>query len=545
MKSSPLRARVLHFALVLILVIALASVTAYSRSAPEYQVAAASADQAAPVQLQTPSGPIEGAAEGGISIYKGIPYAKPPVGDLRFAPPQDVEPWTEALDCTGFGARAVQKITVGPGNGLPADFPMSEDCLTLNVWTPATDTDAALPVYVWIHGGGFAIGSGAEPDYDGASFAKEGIVTVTINYRLNALGFFASRYTYNKYGTTGNWGLLDQIKALEWIKANIGAFGGDSGNITIGGESAGSYSVSALIASPLAGGLFQRAIMESGSILGVPGNNFYSKGDLARSIELNRMMAYTFGAADDAKGLAALRSADADVLAQMSPLLQDFTITPAFMFTPVFDGHVLPRDVYKALQDGKFNKVDLLWGYNADEGSVFIPAETDARAYEMMAARMFGYEKGQAVLKRFPVDGAHTPGQRTREILGYGMMDAVMKPFADALANAGQSVYGYKFNYQTPENASIGLGAHHGSEIAYAFGNLPETAGAEQQALSKEMFTRWANFIKTGNPNAGGGVRWPKYDARNAQMLMLDKKITAAQMPDKENFAFMAGVMFD
>ncbi len=527
------------FTIALVIILSLSAVAAQDVAANPAASAAAQGQAAAPnVILKTPSGPIKGVVEDGIGIYRGIPYAEPPLGELRFAPPQDIKPWTDELDCTAFGDIALQDAA-GPG------LTMSEDCLTLNVWTPTNSADEKLPVYVWIHGGGFAIGSGAEPDYDGANFAKEGIVTVTINYRLNALGFFASRHTYNKYGTTGNWGLLDQIKALEWINANIGAFGGDKNNITIGGESAGSYSVSALITSPLAEGLFQRAIMESGSILGIPGNNFYSKGNLERSIELCRMMGYTFGAKDNAQGLRALRSADANVLTQMSPLLQDFTITPAFMFTPVFDGRVLPKDVYAALKNGRFNKVDLLWGYNGDEGSFFIPGNTDQLTYEMMAARMFGAEKGQAVLERYPVDAEHSSGERTRRILGYGMLDAVMKPYADALANAGKNVYGYKFNYATKENISNGLGAHHGSEIAYAFGNLPDTASGEAKKLSQEMFTRWANFIKTGNPSVRGGAAWPKYNADDAQMLLFDKEVKPAKLPDKEDFEFMEQIMFD
>ncbi len=493
------------------------------------------------VQLQTPSGPIRGTANNGIGMYKGIPYAKPPIGDLRFAPPKDAEPWTEVLDCSEFGAAAVQDTE-------PDGLTMSEDCLTLNIWTPASGKDESLPVYVWIHGGGFALGSSAEQDYDGTNFAKEGIVTVSINYRLNALGFFASRQTYDEYGTTGNWGILDQIKALEWIQKNIGAFGGDNRNITIGGESAGSYSVSALITSPLAKGLFQRAIMESGSMLGVPGNNYYSRGNLARSIELNRMMAYTFGAADDADGLAALRAADANVFAQLSPLISDFTTTSAFMMTPVCDGYVNPTNIYKALKDGKANKVDLLWGYNADEGSIFVPGDTDQLTYEMMASRMYGYKNRQAVLDRFPVDSENGSGQRTREILAYGMFSAVMKPYADALAENGQKVYGYRFNYETAENKENGLGAHHGSEIQYAFGNLPEEADTEQQKLSDEMFTRWVNFMKSGDPNTDGQtsaeVKWPAYDSKNSQMLIFDTEITTSEMPGKEDMIFMEDIMF-
>ncbi|MHB9296596.1 hypothetical protein PilKf_02369 [Pillotina sp. SPG140] len=196
----------------------------------------------------TRNGPIEGLEADGIYAYKGIPYAKAPVGDLRFAPPQDVEPWTTVLDCTKYGPLTVQ-LADNPFLAVE-NANQSEDSLSLNVWTPAAPgaTDK-LPVYVYIHGGGFGNGSGNETTFDGTSFAKNGVVTVTINYRLGTLGFFASQETYKQYGTTGNWGLLDQIKALEWIRDNIANFGGDPSQVTIGGESAGSWSVSALIES--------------------------------------------------------------------------------------------------------------------------------------------------------------------------------------------------------------------------------------------------------------------------------------------------------
>ena len=276
------------------------------------------AKDAEPILATTEAGTVRGVEGAGTRAYLGVPFAAPPVGERRFAPPENVEPWTETLDCENFGPTAVQANAI---EGLP----MSEDCLTLNVWTPAAPgSDEKLPVYVFIHGGAFAIGSGAEPTYDGTNFAKRGIVTITINYRLNALGFYATQETYDRYGTTGNWGYLDQIKALEWIRDNVSAFGGDPKRVTIGGESAGSYAVSALILSPLAEGLFQGAIMESGTNLQIAGNAYYSKADLQRSIEVCNMMSSTFGAKDDAEGLAKLRTVDADAFAQMCPLDIDF-----------------------------------------------------------------------------------------------------------------------------------------------------------------------------------------------------------------------------
>jgi len=491
------------------------------------------------VRTQTPCGPVEGVQADGISVYKGIPYAAPPVDDLRFAPPQDVTPWTEVLDCTEFGPIAVQdKAQEGSS--------MSEDCLSLNIWTPAKSGHEKLPVYVWIHGGGFAQGSGAQDLYDGTNFAKDGIVVVTINYRLNALGFLATQETYDEYGTTGNWGLLDQIKALEWVRDNIEAFGGNPDQVTIGGESAGSYSVSALVVSPLAEGLFQNAIMESGSILGLPGNSYYGRGDLQRSIEVSNMLSYTFGAADNAAGLERLRAADPDILAQMAPMGMDFTFTQAFLMTPVYDGYVMPTDVYGALQNGQINDVNLLWGYNGNEGSIFVPEDTTEERYEMLVSRMYGYGNMKNVVNRFPVDAQNTSGQRARDTLAYGMFSAVMKPFGDAVAEKGNQVYAYQFNYVTEENEKNGLGAHHGSEIAYAFDNL-DNPDAGQQKLAEEMHARWVNFIKTGDPNEGdvpSGVQWPAYDQAGSQMLIFDTTVTAGEMTGKEDIEFMEDVMF-
>ncbi|MDR1074188.1 MAG: carboxylesterase family protein, partial [Treponema sp.] len=274
-----------------------------------------SSGASAGTSLVTKNGPIKGVRAKGVYAYKGIPYAKAPVGDLRFAPPQDAEPWTEVRDCTKYGPVIPQWLTVS----LRLDnTEQSEDALIVNVWTPsAPKKNDKLPMYVFIHGDGYAFGSGNEKDYDGTGFALDGVVAVTINYRLSALGFFASNETYNQYGTTGNWGILDQIKVLEWVRDNIAEFGGDPEQVTIGGESAGSLSVSALVLSPLAKGLFRSAIMESGAILAMQAMAYH--GDLQKSIEQSQALAGIFGASDTAEGLAYLRQVDGYVLNYLSP----------------------------------------------------------------------------------------------------------------------------------------------------------------------------------------------------------------------------------
>ncbi|MDR1545529.1 MAG: carboxylesterase family protein [Deltaproteobacteria bacterium] len=492
---------------------------------------------AASTTVSTASGDVVGVEQDGLRVFKGIPYAEPPEGELRFAPPQKVKPWTAPLDASEFGPWAFQV-----GDGSP---PMSEDCLSLNVWTPAqADEKAKLPVYVFIHGGAYAIGSGAEPLFDMSSFAKNGVVGVTINYRLNALGFFASRSTYDKYGTTGNWGHLDQILALEWVRDNIAAFGGDPGNVTIGGESAGSFSVSSLILSPLAKGLFQGAILESGVVWGARAYSYYAKGDLKRSIELGQLLSSIFLAADDAQGLAELRRADPIALAKLAEFRMDLSSLTPFFLTPVYDGHVLPVDPLEALKAGAFNHVRILWGFNGDEGALFVPETADEPAYAAMATVAYGPEQAKAVLERFPVDELNPAHRRVRQLLAYSLFTSGMKTLADALSSRGLDVYGYNFDYISPENQAKGIGAMHTDELAYAFNNL-EAGGlkaSDHQTLADEIHLRWVNFIKTGDPNQGlqlpSNLQWPKYDPQNSQVMIFNSELAVKTLPDKDNLEF-------
>lgn len=500
---------------------------------------------ASPTTVSTMSGKIVGVEDDGIRVFKGIPYAKPPVGELRFAPPQRMESWSEPLEATQYGPTAVQ---VRELEGLP----MSEDCLTLNIWTPArTDNKDKLPVYVYIHGGGYAIGSGSEAMCNGSSFARNGIVCVSINYRLNALGFFSNRTTFDLYSTTGNWGLLDQIMALEWVRDNIEAFGGDPGNVTIGGESAGSWSVSALILSPLAKGLFQGAIMESGTILGAPFSSYYAQGDLQRSIELGGILSSLFDADDSAEGLAKMRVVDSRVLVQFTEFMLNQTHPTPFFLLPVFDGVVLPKDPYLALKSGNFNKVRLLWGVNTDEGSLFAPADTNANQYAMLATQAYGYDKAQTVLKHFPINEENPAFKRTRELLGYNLFMVGMKIYAEALSRQGMDVYGYNFDYASPKDTAAGLGARHAAEIPYAFNTLASfgLTSPEQQALADEMHIRWVNFIKTGDPNKGmpvlSSTEWPKYSPTNPEIIRFNTTVKVEALPHKDDMEFIEQLVYE
>jgi len=503
------------------------------------------AEEPKPASVTVKNGDISGFIDGGVAVFKGIPYAKPPVGDLRFAPPEDAEPWSGVLDCTEFRSSPLQYPS--PLGGISDTG--SEDCLYINVWAPADaipdpDSNPApvknLPVYVWIYGGAFGVGSGSVSAYDGGHFARDGIVTVTFNYRVNTLGFFASRETLNRYGTTGNWGLLDQIKALQWVHDNIAAFGGDPGQVTIGGESAGSMSVSGLILSPLAKGLFQSAIMESGSVFGVEKMDAYCGGDIDRCIEVGRVFSSFFQAADDADGLEKLRSVDADTMAGFNVLEDVYRLPLSFYFYPVFDGYVLPKNPWEALESGNYNHVKLLFGYNTDEGSIFVP-EADKYILKMLAARYFGYENQQKVLEEFPSEGAgNSPTQASRDIFKYTIFASGMKEFGDVLSGDGLPVFGYHFAYVSDKSRKAKIGAFHGSEIDFAFGQ-PD---AGNKALADDMHSRFAAFIKSGDPNSpGASPKWEPYDSQGKNLIRFDTKVTTEQMQDADKNDFVIGLM--
>ena len=370
-----------------------------------------------------------------VLVYKGIPFAAPPVGDLRWREPQPVKAWTGVKAADAFGPRCLGRFF---GAAQPAA--VGEDCLYLNVWTPAQSRGERLPVFVWIHGGGFQGGSGSEPIFDGEAFTRKGVIVVTFNYRTSVFGFLAhpELTRESRYHASGNYGLLDQVAALEWIKRNIGAFGGDPSRVTIAGESAGSYSVSALTASPLARGLFHQAVAESGGY-------FMPKPEAMRTLSAAEKIGADFASTLGAADLADLRRRSADEVMKAVVKMEDF-----FAFQPGIDGRFLQEPVYTTYVKGQQARVPLLIGSNTDEGAFLIPEQRPSvQEFEARLEKTFGARTSQ-VRQLYPVD---TPAALIRselDLSGDGEFNYPMWKWAVMQRQAGLPVYYYLFGRTVP-----------------------------------------------------------------------------------------------
>jgi len=485
------------------------------------------------------SGPIHGkeSGDGKVRIFLGIPYAAPPVGPLRWKPPQPVTPWKDVKETTAYGSRCMQLdlmksvIFLDPGK--------SEDCLNLNVWTPKEANK--LPVMVWFYGGSFAIGAGSEARYDGDAFARRGVVLVTLNYRLGIFGFFATTElaAESPQHAAGNYGYLDQNAALQWVKRNIAAFGGDPGNVTIFGESAGAFAVNAHMASPLSRGLFHRAIGESGGGIGksaVPGPTLAAKEKEDEKFAKNML---------HADNLAALRAMPAaDLLSKAMPKL--FSHVPAF--APNIDGYFLPDSVASIFAANKQAPVPLLAGWNADEASFMSPNHTGNYTVQNLNFTLFqtfGMRAGEAQ-KYFHATTNDEAVHAADELLANQFMVFSDWTWMEAHANSGFPVYRYLFALPAPpDDIKVGIGyAYHSDELEYVFGTLETRPGAkwrpEDRRLSEQMQSYWVNFAKSGNPNGEGLPAWPNYDAKDAwQYIVLDNSISVRPDTRRDLYAFL------
>lgn len=499
-------------------------------------------------QVRIDTGTIQGSTEqdGKVRAYKGIPFAAPPVGDLRWKEPQPAAKWDGVRDATKFGARCVQAPVFGD---MVFRDEASEDCLFLNVWTPATTPAAKLPVMVWIYGGGFQAGSTSEPRQDGRLLATKGVVVVSMNYRLGIFGFFAHPELTKESGrqASGNYGLLDQLAALQWVRRNIAAFGGDPGNVTIFGESAGSFAVSALMASPLAKGLFGRAIGESGAFF-TTGPQTLAPKSLSASEKNGQEFAATALQADS---LAALRGKSADAL--LGAVMKG---GQAFRFSPTVDGYMLPEEPAAVFAAGGQARVPLLAGWNADEvrGGVVLGKERPtARSFPEQARRRFG-DRADALLKLYPAATDAEALQSAADLASDMFISySTWKWLEVHRETSGQPSYRYRFDRKIPvapgttingvEATAEDIGARHAGEIEYVFGTLDSVKGvswtADDRKLSDLMMSYWTNFAKTGNPNASGLPEWTRYTKPVNPVMHLDVLSTATPDQQRARYEFL------
>jgi para-nitrobenzyl esterase len=471
-------------------------------------------------QLKTADGVLEGviSADGKVRTFKGIPYAAPPVGPLRWKAPQPPVPWTGVRQASEYGPRCMQ----GPiySDMIFHDAGPTEDCLYVSLWMPAVPAVPKLPVMVWIHGGGFQAGSTSEPRQDAGNFSKKGVLIVTFNYRLGIFGFFSHPELAKESGhnASGNYGLLDQVAALDWVKKNIATFGGDPGNVTIFGESAGSFSVSALVASPLAKGLFQRAIGESGAF-------FHSRDlPLKPRAETEKMDAAFSKTALGTDSLRELRARPADEILKAA-LKED-----RLRFAPNVDGYFLPEDVAAIYAKGKQAAVPLLAGWNLDESGYGTLLGGDAPTAENFRTHVRSlYGAGaDGLLKLYPASTDAEARRSAQDLAGDRFIAySTWKWLETHRKTAKAAVYRYEFDQTLPLPANAPAGAEatapHAAEIEFVFQVLSSRRlpwRADDHKVSDLMGTCWSNFAKTGDPNGAGVPPWPRYGDQDEYQVM-------------------------
>jgi para-nitrobenzyl esterase len=473
----------------------------------------------------TENGSVSGYKSGDISIYKGIPFAAPPVGDLRWKAPQPVKNWAGVLKCEKFSASPMQRNPVPfmmwteefitpPGN-------LSEDCLYLNIWSPAKTPKDKLPVFVWIYGGGFSSGSAACTVYDGEEMSKKGIIFVSINYRVGVLGFLVHPELNNESENkvSGNYGLLDQVAALKWINRNIEAFGGDPQKVTIAGQSAGSMSVCSLVASPLTKGLFRGAIAQSGGIL----TNFMNRN---------------FADAEKA-GLSFMEKMKASDISDLRKKSAEELFAAGGNFSPVSDGYMIPKDVFGAFRSGQFNDVAMMAGWVMGDGSLMGESKMTPEKFKEQAVAKYG-DSSEEYLKLFP-------GTTTEEVAA-SLKELNLMAFAamPAYLWAGYSknkAYLYQFSHVPVDKPDFpNYGAFHTSEVPFALHTLHLWKRPWREvdyAVEKTMNNFWVNFVKTGDPNGSGLPEWTTYKKDSGNIMEIGDQSKLSPGLYKNEFGFL------
>jgi para-nitrobenzyl esterase len=504
-----------------------------------WRAALLSAGQPMRIQVKVAEGTIEGAltADGAVRTFKGIPYAAPPVGPLRWKPPQPVTPWSGVRPALEFGPRPMQGHIWD--DMIFRDAGPSEDCLHLNVWAPNRTDHRKLPVMVWMFGGGFAAGGTSERRQDGTMLCQKGVVVVSMDYRLGVFGFFAlpELTRESDQHASGNYGLMDQVAALRWVRTNIAAFGGDPDNVTIFGESAGAHSVCAVMASPLAHGLFQRAIGESGGVVGHR-RRLRSLGDGEASGQAFAQREFGTTSLADLRALPAKRLLDGQLRIDRSH------------FQPIVDGYFLPASGNALYARGAQSHVPLLAGWNRDEGpaeAFFGDAPPTLPNFIAEAKKRFGARSGEFLR----VYAARTDAEAKRAAADYAGDDFIAfmtwKWLELHRRSGGSPVYRYLFEHARPLGADAPPNAEpsapHASDIEFVFQNLssrPLPWRPEDHAMADRMATYWTNFARSGDPNGAGLPRWPRYEeATGLQVMHLQAAAHATPDTTRDRYLFL------
>ncbi len=477
----------------------------------------AMAQQPAPVRVA--EGMLQGTSEDGLTVYRGIPFAAPPVGDLRWRAPESAAKWEGVLQATKFAP--------GPMQGGNPPSGKSEDCLYLNVWTPAKSASDRIPVLVWIYGGGFGAGSTSERNYSGENLAKKGVVLVSIAYRVGLLGFYAhpELTAENPNHSSGNYGLLDMIAGLQWIQKNITAFGGDPDKVTIFGESAGGIAVSILCASPLAKGLFHGTISQSGGSFGPPRPTTFPGENLKRLADAER------------DGKAYMDNAGVSSITELRKIAADKL--PGGRGWPIIDGWVLPDDQVKLYEAGKFNDTPILVGYNSDEGASFTRTR-DPQAYIDSVKQRYG-PYADSLLKAYPV-GTDSVPKTARDLSrdsAFGWHTWIWARLQSKMSKSKAYYYYFDQHPDYPaDSPQADRGSPHGQDVAYVFGHLnassPRTTKTDME-ISEAMVTYWTNFAKRGNPNGEGVPEWPAFSDTNPVVMYFSQTPHTGPVPSADS----------
>jgi len=482
--------------------------------------------QASPI-VSTDEGTVEGTFDNSIYCFKGIPFAAPPTGKNRWRPPQPPLPWEGIREAKHYNTLALQSQYPAGSFFKQPNYPQSEDCLHLNIWTPSLGTSERLPVMVWIHGGYFNYGGGALPNYNGNNLARHGLVVVTFNYRLGVLGFLGhpALSKESAHGVSGNYGLLDQIAALHWVQNNIASFGGDPDNVTVFGESAGSWSISLLVCSPLARGLFHRAIGQSGASTGPTPFLKSAKNGKKAGEEVGAKFVEAAGV-DSLEELRSLPFAAVEKAAKAS----------GFYTEPYVDGWLIPDEPRFIMERGTQLPIPVLIGSNRDEATTFTDPNqlpTTVEDFKQDLVRKYG-TLSHRLLEAYPVESAADILPAHLDRLGDQLFTLSMRHWAERSCKADIPTYLYHFTRVPNIPQKAYFGAYHGAEIPYVFDNLSKIPidgifNKADQELADQIIAYWVNFAYHGNPNGDNVSAWPRYEQASTHYMELGDTVECKQ----------------